>query len=167
MQERVIERAAKDPDFRAALLDNPREAIIDTLRFDVASSIEVVVLAEEENQVHIVIPSSIEPTAADNELVARAVSDEAFRQELIANPRAVFEREMGVTLPEETDITVVADSASKIHIVLPSDVSATPMAAGWGEPSPPLTVTVVSCASICPPCPPTTTMCNPPETLDP
>ena len=167
MQEQVILRAAKDPDFRASLLENPRNAIVDTLELDVASGIEVVVLAEKENQVHIVIPSGVDLTAADSELVAKAISDEAFRQALIANPRAVFEQEMGVTLPEDTDITVVADSANKIHIVLPSDVAATPMAAGWGDPSPPLTVTVVSCASICPPCPPTTTMCHPPETLDP
>ena len=51
-------------------------------------------------------------------VVARALEDEAFRQELIADPAAVLAAE-GVAVPEGVTVKVVADTASVRHLVVP------------------------------------------------
>ena len=55
---------------------------------------------------------------AFSEIVARAWSDPAFKSRLIANPRAVA-ADYGFQLPDELEISVLENTAQKIHIVLP------------------------------------------------
>jgi hypothetical protein len=38
------------------------------------------------------------------ELIAKAWKDEAFKQELISNPKAVYAREIGQELPKHTHV---------------------------------------------------------------
>ena len=52
-------------------------------------------------------------------LAARALEDENFRRELLANPRAVVERECGVTLPGDLLIEVHQESSRVMHLVIP------------------------------------------------
>jgi hypothetical protein len=54
------------------------------------------------------------------ELVERAMKDEAFRQELMSNPRGVLEREFGVTIPETVQVSVLEESPRNLYLVLPS-----------------------------------------------
>ena len=58
------------------------------------------------------------------EVIAKALQDEAFKQELIADPAAVLAA-AGVAVPEGVTLKVVADTAEVRHLVLP--------AAGEGE----------------------------------
>jgi hypothetical protein len=53
------------------------------------------------------------------QIMARAMNDEAFRQELLANPKAVLERELGITLPRGASVQVHEDTAAILHLVLP------------------------------------------------
>ena len=53
------------------------------------------------------------------EVVAKALQDEAFKQELIADPAAVLAAE-GVSVPEGVTLKVVADTAEVRHMVLPA-----------------------------------------------
>jgi hypothetical protein len=52
-------------------------------------------------------------------LITRALKDESFRAELIANPKAVIEQEIGSKLPDELEITVLEETAEAIYMVLP------------------------------------------------
>jgi hypothetical protein len=52
-------------------------------------------------------------------LVARATKDEAFRRELISNPRGVLEREIGVKMPDAVNVSVLEESPQHIYLVLP------------------------------------------------
>ncbi|MFN9175333.1 MAG: NHLP leader peptide family RiPP precursor, partial [Synechocystis sp.] len=52
-------------------------------------------------------------------LITRAVKDEGFRQELVANPKAVVEKELGVKLPEDLEIKVLEETEDTIYMVLP------------------------------------------------
>jgi hypothetical protein len=52
-------------------------------------------------------------------LITRALKDESFRAELIANPKAVIEQEIGSKLPDELEITVLEETADTIYMVLP------------------------------------------------
>lgn len=64
---------------------------------------------------------STELTRAELEaqIVARAWQDETFKQELLSNPKAVFERELGKTAPEGFEITVIEETPTHYYMVLP------------------------------------------------
>ncbi len=53
------------------------------------------------------------------QLIERAWQDEAFRQALLSNPKAVIEAELGNKLPEELQITVLEETPNLIYMVLP------------------------------------------------
>jgi hypothetical protein len=52
-------------------------------------------------------------------LITRALKDGSFRAELIANPKAVIEQEIGSKLPDELEITVLEETADTVYMVLP------------------------------------------------
>jgi len=52
-------------------------------------------------------------------LITRALKDEAFEQELLANPKAVVEKELGTKLPEELEINVIEETEDTLYMVLP------------------------------------------------
>src|SRR4028119_64124 len=52
-------------------------------------------------------------------LITRALKDEAFKRELLANPKAVVEKELGTKLPEELEINVLEETENTFYMVLP------------------------------------------------
>ena len=52
-------------------------------------------------------------------LIERAWEDEAFKQELLSDPRAAIESALGVALPEGIEIQVHEQTPTTIHLVLP------------------------------------------------
>jgi hypothetical protein len=52
-------------------------------------------------------------------LITRALKDESFRVELITNPKAVIESELGSKLPDELEVTVLEETEDTIYMVLP------------------------------------------------
>ncbi len=61
-------------------------------------------------------------------IVQRSIEDDAFRQRLLADPKAAVEEELGTRLPEGVRVEAVEESADTIYLVLPG----TPMASGEG-----------------------------------
>lgn len=57
------------------------------------------------------------------EIIAKALKDSAFKQELLSNPKAAIEREVGQTLPPNIEIQVVEETPTKLYLVLPSTSS--------------------------------------------
>jgi hypothetical protein len=55
----------------------------------------------------------------DKQILAKAMKDEAFRQQLLSHPKATLERELGVTLPAGLTIQVHEDTPTTRHLVLP------------------------------------------------
>ncbi len=53
------------------------------------------------------------------QIIARATKDEAFRQELLSNPRAAIERALGISVPPGVTIAVHQDTPTTLHLVLP------------------------------------------------
>ena len=43
-------------------------------------------------------------------LITRALKDEGFKQELLANPKTLVEQELGTKLPEELEINVLEET---------------------------------------------------------
>jgi hypothetical protein len=57
----------------------------------------------------------------------RSLQDDAFRQQLLEDPRAAVEEELGTRLPAEVRVVAVEETAETIFLVLPS---ASPLSEG-------------------------------------
>jgi hypothetical protein len=52
-------------------------------------------------------------------IILRAWEDEAFKQELLADPRGCIERELGVQLPDGFQIFIHEQTPTTLHLILP------------------------------------------------
>jgi hypothetical protein len=59
-------------------------------------------------------------TEMKRRLIERSLQDDVFRQQLLADPRAIIEREIGTQLPEDLRVVAVEETADTIYLVLPS-----------------------------------------------
>jgi hypothetical protein len=55
----------------------------------------------------------------ERSLIKRSLEDDVFRQQLLADPRALIERDIGRQLPEEVRVVAVEETADTIFLVLP------------------------------------------------
>ncbi|WP_371998732.1 NHLP leader peptide family RiPP precursor (plasmid) [Tistrella mobilis] len=58
---------------------------------------------------------------AHRKIVAKAAEDPAFRAALVADPRAAVASLLGIEIPSAVSVTVVEDSPTHLHIVLPAE----------------------------------------------
>jgi hypothetical protein len=64
----------------------------------------------------------------EQELIDRVSTGRAAREDLLSQPRAVLERELGITLPVDVSIRIHEDTAQVIHLVVPAlDEEARPL----------------------------------------
>jgi hypothetical protein len=56
----------------------------------------------------------------ERRLIERSLQDNVFRRQLLADPRAIMERELGTQLPENLRVVAVEETADTIYLVLPS-----------------------------------------------
>jgi Nitrile hydratase, alpha chain len=81
-----------------------------------------------------------QPAGSDaaDQIKARAVKDDAFRRDLIADPKGTIEREFGYSIPDSIELRVHEDSTSVVNIVLPpaprsgEELSERELEAVWG-----------------------------------
>lgn len=55
-----------------------------------------------------------------DQLVSRAQQDPDFRQQLLSNPAAALETQLGTSIPEGVNIRVVEESPQEVYVVLPA-----------------------------------------------
>ena len=60
----------------------------------------------------------------ERRLVERSLQDESLRQELLSDPKAAVEQELGTRLPEGVRVVAVEETADTIYLVLPSTSAA-------------------------------------------
>ena len=53
------------------------------------------------------------------QLIDRAMKDDAFREDLKRDPKGVFAREFGITMPEHLTINVLEEGPTTVYLVLP------------------------------------------------
>jgi len=56
----------------------------------------------------------------ERRLIERSLEDDVFRKQLLADPRAIIEREVGTPLPEGVRVVAVEETTDTIYLVLPS-----------------------------------------------
>ncbi len=54
-----------------------------------------------------------------DQVMERAVKDEAFRQQVLSNPRQVLADEYGVNIPANVNIQVLEATSDTLYVVLP------------------------------------------------
>lgn len=54
-----------------------------------------------------------------DQVMERAVKDEAFRQQVLSNPREVLADEYGVNIPANVNIQVLEATSDTLYVVLP------------------------------------------------
>lgn len=55
----------------------------------------------------------------EHTLIEKAMKDEAFRKELLEDPRAAVEQVTGVKLPPEIQLKVLEEKPGQLYLVLP------------------------------------------------
>jgi len=55
----------------------------------------------------------------ERRLIERGLEDDVFRQQLLADPKAIIEREIGTQLPENLRVVAVEETADTIYLVVP------------------------------------------------
>ncbi len=56
----------------------------------------------------------------ERRIVQRSLEDDAFRQQLLADPKGAVEQELGTPLPEGVEVRAVEETADTVFLVLPS-----------------------------------------------
>ena len=96
----------------------------------------------------------------EQRLIQRSLEDDVFRQQLLADPRAIIERELRTQLPEEVRVVAVEETADTIYLVLPSasplgasgqlsDQELETVAGGWESSGGPVTCAGNTCVGAC------------------
>ncbi len=65
LRDRIVRRAASDPEFRARLFASPREALADELGAELPERLEVVVVEEGPDRIAIVLPFDLSGLGPD------------------------------------------------------------------------------------------------------
>ena len=70
LKNRILSKAAADSDFRARLIADPKAAIASEVGTTIPDGFDVVVHEDSATTAHLVLPPSLELTAAELEMVA-------------------------------------------------------------------------------------------------
>jgi len=60
-----------------------------------------------------------EQNTLQEQITAKAMKEEAFRQRLLSNPKETLERDLGILLPQGVTVQVHEDTPTTINLVLP------------------------------------------------
>ena len=120
----LVERATRNPVFRAELIEAP-EAVVRRSQ-DLSEGVVLKVVEETSQRIYLVVPAHLplfpNELSAAGRVAVRAATNRRYLEDLKEDPHAVLGAELGLTLPREIAIEVLEDSASRIHIVLPTAV---------------------------------------------
>lgn len=134
--EQIVTRTWEDESFKQELLSNPNAVMERELEEKIPEGVEVRVVQEDSNTRYLVVPSTSgmalkERQAAAQQIqqqavfgnfssvIARAIEDDDFKQELLSQPNTVIEQHLGIKLPEGVQIRVLEESSNIRYLVLP------------------------------------------------
>jgi hypothetical protein len=58
----------------------------------------------------------------ENKIITKARENPQFKQQLLTNPKQVFEQELGQQLPNDIEVEVLQQTPHKLYIVLPMSI---------------------------------------------
>ncbi|HEY9769499.1 MAG TPA: NHLP leader peptide family RiPP precursor, partial [Coleofasciculaceae cyanobacterium] len=55
----------------------------------------------------------------ETEIIAKTWKDDAFKQELLSNPKAIYSRELQQELPDGLEIKILEETSNTLYLVIP------------------------------------------------
>jgi len=141
LNEHLIDRAWKDPEFQQRLLSHPHQTLEVALNAKIPKNIDYQVLKDTVNHFHLILPYLANDVNADQRqaiyqqaastyepswqaelvrLFGKAENPE-FRQKLLDNPKTMLSKFLGLALPDEIKITLLENTPQQRYLILPHD----------------------------------------------
>lgn len=57
--------------------------------------------------------------AITGQVITKVWNDEAFKERLLANPKAAIRDEFGIEIPDSTEVKALTQTESKMYLVIP------------------------------------------------
>ena len=118
----IYEKAWREPQFKESLLHNPL-ATLQLEGITLPEGLNFIAVAETDTHRYIVIPVEGSPEKSAETLLeyvrSKAMQDEAFKQSLLAEPKAILSEELGQAIPENVQVTVVEETVDTRYLVIP------------------------------------------------
>ncbi len=70
---------------------------------------------DEQNQQQVLFRKDIEA-----KIIAKAWKDEAYKQKLLANPKAVIEEESGINFSDSVKVQITEEDSTSLYLTLPT-----------------------------------------------
>jgi hypothetical protein len=119
----IAMHAVKDPEFRERLKANPRKTIEQAYGIKVPQSVQLLVIEDSADRVHLVIPAAPGERGKEVGLIALILEEmrEApkFKARVIDDPKGTFEKRTGLKLPDRPNVVVLEDTRELVHLHLP------------------------------------------------
>lgn len=118
----VYEKAWGDSAFKEALLQDPKTILAQELGILLPEGVNLKAVEETDCNRYVLLRSEVAEAEGIDPLAsvkAKAAIDEAFKQELIAAPKATIEREMGITIPSWIDVEVLEETPQQSYLIIP------------------------------------------------
>lgn len=125
--QEVIAKVWSDESLKTKLLDNPKSVLAE-YGLDFPKSVEVQVHENGPSLMNYVLPQASEiPAGVDLEeidpvagkVIKLALADEAFKTNLLSDPKSAIAEATNMTLPMSLEIRVYEDTPTVKHLVLP------------------------------------------------
>ena len=118
----IYEKAWREPQFKQSLLHNPL-ATLQLEGITLPEGLNFIAVAETDTHRYIIIPVEGSPEKSAETLLeyvrSKAMQDEAFKQSLLADPKAVLSEELGQAIPENIEVSVVEETSDTRYLVIP------------------------------------------------
>ena len=118
----VLIKACQDSAYRDRLKANPTAAAAEA-GVKAPAGISVEVIEQGQDDLHLVLGSRCGVAELD-QVLARAESDAAFRQQLQSDGRATVESAIGQRLPPQTNVRVHEAAPNRVRLFLPAEQEA-------------------------------------------
>ncbi len=119
----IVARVVRRPELRSRLVAQPRETLKRSFDVELPRDVDVVVVEDTAEKVHLVIPAKPGLRGPERgvigEVLTRFRTDRAFRTNVERDPKSVIQAETGATLPAELDIDVIVETEARRVIQLP------------------------------------------------
>ena len=71
------------------------------------------------------MPEKLYSGTAEEQVIAKTLSDPGFRQSLLSNPKEALSQEFGVEFPQGIEVRVLEEKPEQLILVIPTVVEAT------------------------------------------
>ena len=126
-QKLLLDKALEDKTFKQELIANPKAVLQKEFGTELPADVDVEVLENTPRKTYLVIPvkppadvelppeSDVKPVEV---IILKAWKDNAFKQELLANPKVVLQNALNVDLPADMEVKAVEERSNKLYIPL-------------------------------------------------